>query len=132
MQRLWNAATVLGIGLALVLTPGCLPDDEDTVDIGTLPAAPGTMGAYRDRVGQRFQFRATGTTSGDVWGGANGVYSDDSTVAKAAVHAGVLRAGETGAVTVRVLAGQSNYQGSTRNGITTSNWGAWGGSYRFE
>jgi hypothetical protein len=35
-------------------------------------------------------------------------------------------------VTVTVLPGQASYQGTSRNGVSSSSFGAWGGSYRFE
>ena len=95
----------------------------------TIPQAPGNLVAYRDRVGQNFQFTLTGTLSGSVWG--TGIYTDDSVLACAAVHAGVVLPGETKVVTVKILAGQSSYQGSVRNGVTTSSYGAWAGSYSF-
>jgi hypothetical protein len=50
----------------------------------------------------------------------------------AAVHAGVLKAGEKGTVKVTILPGQTGYQGTTRNGITSSPYGQWGSSYRVE
>ena len=70
-----------------------------------------------------------GALAGAVWG--TDVYTDDSNIATAAIHAGVLRLGETKTVTVTILAGQGSYSASTRNGVTSSNWGSWGGSYSF-
>ncbi len=96
---------------------------------GDVIAGPANLTGYRNRVGQSFQFLLTGATSGGVWG--TDVYTDDSSVARAAVHAGVIAPGETKTVTVTVLPGQSNYAASTRNGVTTSSWGAWSGSYSF-
>src|SRR5262249_40919647 len=55
-----------------------------------------------------------------------------SSVAMAAVHAGLLKVGEKGLVRVTVLAGQSSYRGSARNGITSSSYGTWQGSFRVE
>ena len=46
-----------------------------------------------------------------------------------AVHAGVLKLGQTGIVKVTILPGQNGYTGSTRNGISTSDYGPWGGSF---
>ncbi len=53
---------------------------------------PGNLTAYRDRVGQTFYFDVTGATAGTVWG--NVIYTDDSALAAAAVHAGVLAPGQ--------------------------------------
>lgn len=98
-------------------------------DLVALPD-PGNLTAYRDKVGQTFRFLVTGSTEGKVWG--TGIYTDDSHLGSAAVHAGVLKPGETGVVTVTVLPGQSSYQGSTSFGVTSMDYGAWYGSYRFE
>ncbi|MCA0205455.1 MAG: hypothetical protein LCH92_14000 [Proteobacteria bacterium] len=93
------------------------------------PPAPGNMTTYRGQVGQTLTFTVTGSTSGSVWG--SGVYTDDSSVAAAAVHAGVIRPGETAPVEVTVLPGQQSYNGSTQNGVQSSNYGSWSGSYSF-
>lgn len=97
-------------------TPDVLPD-------------PGNLVGYRDRVGQTFAFRVTGSASGSVWG--TGIYTDDSTLARAAVHAGLLQVGQTGVVRVTILPGQQSYQGSTQNGVNSGNYGSWSGSYSF-
>jgi hypothetical protein len=88
------------------------------------------MGAYRDRLGQTFVFTITGSADAPVWG--SGIYTDDTPLEGAAVHAGVLRSGQTGPVRVTVLAGQQQYVGTKRNGIESNNFGAAGGSYRIE
>ena len=92
-------------------------------------AAPLNLVGYRGKIGASYQFSVTGATGGAVWG--SDVYTDDSSVGRAAVHAGVLAVGETKTVTVTILAGQSGYPATTRNGVTTSSWGAWSGSYSF-
>ncbi len=91
--------------------------------------APYNLTGYRNRVGQSFQFTVTGASFGAVWG--TDVYTDDSFIGTAAVHAGVLRVGETKTVTVVILAGQASYPATTRNGIASASWPAWGGSYSF-
>jgi hypothetical protein len=92
-------------------------------------AAPANLVGYRNKVGQTFQFTLTGASTGAVWG--TDVYTDDSTVARAAVHAGVVAVGETKTVTVTILGGLASYPASTRNGVTTSSWGSWVGSFSF-
>ncbi|HSV30763.1 MAG TPA: LCCL domain-containing protein [Atribacteraceae bacterium] len=106
-----------------------VPRNAAVPDLAVLPD-PGNLTAYRDKAGETFRFLVTGAVSGSVWG--TGVYTDDSNLATAAVHAGVLRQGESGVVTVTVLPGQASYQGSTSFGITSGNYGSWHGSYRFE
>ena len=100
-----------------------------TVVAPSVIAAPLNLTGYRSRVGQSFELLVTGSTSGAVWG--TDVYTDDSSVARAAVHAGVLAVGETKAVTVTILPGQASYAASTRNGVTTLPWPSWGGSFSF-
>jgi hypothetical protein len=65
-----------------------------------------------------------------VWG--SDVYTDDSSICTAAGHAGVVDLARGGAAILTVLAGESSYPGTTRNGVTTRNWGSWGRSFAFE
>ena len=66
--------------------------------------------------------------SGSVWG--SGIYTTDSGVCRAAVHAGVIPA-TGGRVNLVPAPGQNAYAGSAANGITTSNYGPWGSSFTF-
>jgi hypothetical protein len=66
---------------------------------------------------------------GTVWG--TDVYSTDSGICAAAVHAGVITP-QGGLVAVVPLPGQAAYRGSARNGITTIDWGDWPASFRIE
>ena len=66
------------------------------------------------------------SSSGTAWG--TDLYTDDSTVCAAAVHAGVI-SDSGGVVKVTIQPGQSSYTSSTRNGVTSHSWGSWGGSY---
>lgn len=63
-----------------------------------------------------------------VWG--TDIYSDDSSVCTAAVHAGVIGFGG-GMVHIVIQPGQSQYIPSTRYGVTSSSWGQWGRSFSF-
>ncbi|MFT8242960.1 LCCL domain-containing protein [Roseomonas sp. BN140053] len=72
---------------------------------------------------------AEATGRGSVWG--TDTYTSDSAVCRAAVHAGVIpRSG--GAVTVLPQPGRNAYPGTTRNGLSSSNYGAYGASFRFD
>jgi hypothetical protein len=70
-----------------------------------------------------------GSTNGGLWG--DGVYTCDSSLATAAVHAGLLASGQAGAVAVVALPGQSQYYSTTRNGVTSTPYGSWFESYAF-
>jgi len=66
-------------------------------------------------------------TGGDVYG--TDVYTDDSNLCGAALHAGVIDS-SGGTFTVTLAAGQSGYEGSTRNGIASQDWeDAWERSF---
>lgn len=91
---------------------------------------PGTLTSYRDLVGETLTFEVTGDGSASVWG--TDIYTDDSNLAAAAVHAGVLEEGETGLVEVTILPGEDSYTGSTQNDVTSWDYGSWFGSYIVE
>jgi hypothetical protein len=86
---------------------------------------------YRGRNGQRvtFTFPGGGTISDRLWG--SGTYTDDSSIASAAVHAGLISRERGGTVTIEILPGQESYRGSTQNGVTSKGYGSWHGSFRF-
>jgi hypothetical protein len=79
-------------------------------------------------IGKVYKMTVTGA-SGGGWG--TDIYTNDSYIPAMAVHAGVLTIGQTKEIYVKVVAGQSNYPGTTRNGIQTSEWGGWDLSYQF-
>src|SRR5262249_8785682 len=63
----------------------------------------------------------TGVTSGGtVWG--SGPYTDDSNLAMAGVHAGLISVGQSATIHRTSTGSTNNYVASTRNGVTTSNW----------
>jgi hypothetical protein len=59
------------------------------------------------------------------------VYSLDSTLALAAVHAGVLKPGQAGTVRVKILGPQPNLAASIRHGVTSQPFGPYPGSFEF-
>lgn len=90
----------------------------------------GNMEPFRGMTGKEFALTLTGTNDGSIWG--TDIYTYDSNLATAAVHANALEDGETGTVLITVLPGQDSYSGSERNGITSEGFGSWHGSYRIE
>lgn len=62
-----------------------------------------------------------------VWG--TGVYTIDSSICNAAVHAGKITLDSGGSVTIELRPGESSYKGSVRNGIKTHDYGAYGRSF---
>jgi hypothetical protein len=88
---------------------------------------PGALRVTEADIGKTMLFEVTGTTSGAVWG--TEVYTSDSHVGTAAVHQGLLKPGEKAVVRVKVIPGQASYLGSTKNGVTSTSYGAWGVSF---
>ncbi|EFN54616.1 hypothetical protein CHLNCDRAFT_135134 [Chlorella variabilis] len=67
--------------------------------------------------------------SRDVWG--TGVYTADSPVCKAAIHAGLITNTSGGVVTVYWDSGRELYAGTTAHGITSSDYGAYDSAFAF-
>jgi hypothetical protein len=59
------------------------------------------------------------------------VYTAESGVCAAAIHAGVLALREAGAVTIVFGSGAESFRGTERNGVTTRSYGRWPQSYTF-
>ncbi len=100
---------------------------DETVVVHADPD-PGSLTGYNDKVGKSFHFTVTGATTGIIWG--TDVYTTDSQLATAAVHAGVLRAGQTGVVKVTIVMSPLAFQGTTRNGITSHPFGMYPAAYK--
>ncbi len=90
----------------------------------------GSMTRFRGMNGKTFALTLRGDAGGEIWG--SDIYTDDSNIAAAAVHSGVLADGEMGTVLITVLAGQDSYTASERNGVSSKQYGSWHGSYRLE
>jgi hypothetical protein len=91
---------------------------------------PGTLMSFRGRVGESILFNVTGLEGHTIWG--TDIYTDDSPLAVAAVHAGALKLGEQGVLRVTILPGQAKYEASSRHGVTSSPYEKWEGSYQLE
>jgi tRNA A-37 threonylcarbamoyl transferase component Bud32 len=89
----------------------------------------GNLVSVQKHIGETLSMRVTGTVTGSVWG--TDVYSTDSTLAVAAVHAGLLRPGETGVVQVEIVAPPEAFVGSIRYGVTTYSYGSYPAAFRF-
>ena len=95
-------------------TPQALPD-------------PGNLTMYRSNYGETYYFSVIGKSAGYLFG--TDIYTDDSELAAASVHAGILAAGQSGIVKVTIRSGQSSYRASKRNGVQSRSWGKWDSSY---
>jgi outer membrane protein OmpA-like peptidoglycan-associated protein len=114
-----------------------LPAVDAVVPMAAAPAAeavtisqcPDNFVAFRETDAPLSCFCPAGNTElGAVWG--MDVYTEDSAICQAAVHAGFLtRSG--GAVTVVPQPGRQSYAGVERNGVSSSNYGTMDGSFSF-
>ena len=120
MLRSCSVATLL---CATVLA-GCLPEDSAASGEGWTDTAVTFRGATGARHSQGC---APGGPLGAVWG--TDIYTDDSSICTAAVHAGLIDRAIGGTVVFEILPGQSSYAGSTRYGVTSMSFGAWPGSF---
>ena len=104
----------------------------DTFVAGRISATTATASTnavnHRSQVNQHFAYQCPANVSlGSIWG--SGPYTDDSTICTAGVHAGVITQAAGGTVTINISQGLSSYTSTTQHGVTTSSYGAWGGSY---
>jgi hypothetical protein len=62
-----------------------------------------------------------------VWG--TDAYTCDSSICSAAVHAGAISLEKGGPVTVKLTEGRTAYQGSSRHGVVSREFGSWESSF---
>ena len=111
-----------------------LSNQIDTAKIYTtgiqLAAGTSDMQQFSEAdIGKIYRITITGTVGGAIWG--TDIYTSDSYIPCAAVHAGFITNGQTKEVYIKVVQGLNEYIGSTRNGVSTSGYGGWGLSYQF-
>lgn len=83
----------------------------------------GTADVRRLAIGDHVTIEVTGRVDGWVWG--DSVYTLDSDPGAAAVHAGVLRVGETRPIRVWVVPAPTAFTAALRNGVQSRPWGAY-------
>lgn len=92
--------------------------------------APRTMVEHCGRIGRSWCFRVVGDTEGPLWG--TDVYTGDSAVASAAVHAGRVAPGATAVIRVTVVEPPERFAGSLRNGVTSRDYERFDTAFRIE
>lgn len=98
--------------------------DNSNVQFG-----PAHMYEFNNRIGQTFTFKVTGNAAaGSVWG--TDLYTTDSALAAVAVHAGLLKNGETGVIKVSMVPSPPAFVGSVRNGVSSSAYNQYPAAYR--
>jgi LCCL domain len=119
-----GSAFVVALVFAAVASAGSAADPVGGLDWNA------TATAFRGQNGKTVTYKCpAGGTLGPVYG--TNVYTDDSRVCTAAVQMGLVTTAAGGTVTIKILAGKPAYPGSTKNGVTSSSWGSYTGSYAF-
>jgi hypothetical protein len=78
--------------------------------------------------GKTYKFKCpSGGKESPVWG--TDIYTLDSSICNAAVHAGKLTMESGGSVTIELRPGESSYKGTTLNGIKTNDYAKYGSSF---
>src|SRR3954447_2121026 len=120
--------TWVGSYVVVGATPNNPGVAQVTTPAGSDPWAA-TASTYRNWIGAQYEYNCppNGKQTRTVWG--RDVYTDDSSVCTAAVHGGLITFKKGGKVTIEMREGQSSYAASKRNGVQTTKYGPWGGSF---
>ena len=124
-----SSSTGGGTGVVTVDAGPSLWDGGLVADGGELTWGDNPVQLDRYSNGARIRYSCPpqgGSTIEGVWG--TDLYTDDSAVCAAGVHAGAITL-DGGLVTVEIRPGELEYFGSTRNGITSEDYDDWQGSY---
>ncbi|MCI0700988.1 MAG: hypothetical protein L0241_07890 [Planctomycetia bacterium] len=103
--------------------------------IAAAPQAPGNLSAYQQQFGKELAFTVTAFTpapgvNASVWG--TDIYTLDSNLSAAVVHAGLAKPGETITIRVRVVQSPPQFVSSFRNGVSSTAYGHYpAGGYEF-
>ena len=113
------------------------PTADPTVAATQAPASapatdPWSVNAveHRAQVGEEFTYDCPPADESrivSVWG--TDVYTDDSSICTAGVHAGAITVEEGGEVTIEMRPGEDSYESTEQNGIQSLPYAAWGGSF---
>jgi hypothetical protein len=83
---------------------------------------------FKSEAGQVYEFQCPENgVAGTIWG--SDVYTQDSSICTAAVHAGVISLDSGGVVTVEFRPGRSTYGSTERNGVTSNTFGEYPHSF---
>ncbi len=102
-------------------------------DLTNAIPGPAHLANYQNQFGKEFVFSVTGVQAGgqgNLWG--QDVYTLDSSLPTAVVHAGLAKPGETVLVRVRIIVSPPAFAGTVRNGITSTAYNVYpAGAYEF-
>src|SRR5262245_28020932 len=106
-----------------------------TEEAQNAPPAPANMMAYQQQFGKEMTYSLTGYVPGQgqqasVWG--TDLYTLDTSLAAAAVHAGLAKPGEVVTVRVRIVQSPPQFIASFRNGVNSTAYGNYpAGAFEF-
>lgn len=107
--------------------------DTPGVTLVNAPTAPVNLTAYQNQFGKTLAFVVTAPVENNqinVWG--TDVYTLDSNLAMAAIHAGLLKLGQSATVQIRVVPSLQQFAASTRNNISSASYGTYpSGAFEF-
>lgn len=111
------------VGLSLCVAGAALAEDAGWTT---------NASAHQNEVGKVFTWSCppNGAAGGTVYG--TDLYTTDSPVCTAAVHAGKISFEKGGSVTFQIRAGANSYAGTTRAGIASRSWASYGSSFTFD
>ena len=90
-----------------------------------------SVGSFRPEIGKTYKFLCPPAgTAGTVWG--SDIYTADSSICTAAVHAGKITLEQGGEVTIEIRPGRAIYGSTNRNGVTSNPFGEFGQSIVFK
>jgi hypothetical protein len=102
-------------------------NNDDADDITPIDWETNATG-FKNDVGMIYKFQCPESgTEHTIWG--NDIYTTDSSICTAAVHAGVISLAEGGTVTLEYRPGRLTYGSTTRNGIKSSTFGQYDRSF---
>lgn len=99
-----------------------------TAEPASAPPCPATFKSFMAPLGKFQCTCAANYPVGNVWG--TDVYTDDSAICTAAMHAGIIDK-NGGTIEVKGVSGLESFQASTRNGMTSRSYGRWPQAFTF-
>ena len=104
------------------------PPTNDTSDEITPIAWNTAAVTFKTDAGRTYKFQCPENgTAAAIWG--SDIYTADSSICTAAVHAGIITLESGGVVTIEFRPGRATYGSTVRNGITSNNYGEYPHSF---
>lgn len=103
------------------------PNSDDADEITPIQWKTSAV-SFKEIDGQTYKFRCPPNgTAGSIWG--SDIYTQDSSICTAAVHAGLFSLADGGIVTIEFRPGRQTYGSTERNGITSNTFGEYAHSF---